>query len=99
MAPRVPRPTNPGHKQGQVSAPATATAGTAPSTVPAGIAPAPAPKRAPASMLAAPTDSEMTPESGAVACSPSSVTRRKLQTPGNADEHKRQQTPTINPTL
>ena len=25
------------------------------------------------------------------------VTRRKLQTPGNAEEHKRQETPTINP--
>ena len=35
------------------------------------------------------------PESGAAAvlC----VTRRKLQTPGNAEEHKRQETPTINP--
>ena len=26
-----------------------------------------------------------------------SVTRRKLQTPGNAEEHKRQEAPTINP--
>ena len=26
------------------------------------------------------------------------VTRRKLQTPGNAEEHNRQETPTINPT-
>ena len=25
------------------------------------------------------------------------VTRRKLQTPGNAEEHKRKETPTINP--
>ena len=25
------------------------------------------------------------------------VTRRKLQTPGTAEEHKRQETPTINP--
>ena len=25
------------------------------------------------------------------------VTRRNLQTPGNAEEHKRQETPTINP--
>ena len=25
------------------------------------------------------------------------ATRRKLQTPGNAEEHKRQETPTINP--
>ena len=27
----------------------------------------------------------------------SGVTRRKLQTPGNAEEHKRQETPTTNP--
>ena len=26
-----------------------------------------------------------------------SVTRRKLETPGNAEEHTRQETPTINP--
>ena len=26
-----------------------------------------------------------------------SVTRRKLQTPGNAEEHKKQETPTVNP--
>ena len=62
MAPRVPRPTKSGHKQGQGSAPATAAVGKVPSTVSAGIAPAPAPKHAPASMLAAPTDSEMTLE-------------------------------------
>ena len=28
---------------------------------------------------------------------PGCVTRRKLQTPGNAEEHKRQETPTISP--
>ena len=34
------------------------------------------------------------PRSEATACH---VTRRKLRTPGNAEEHKRQETPTINP--
>ena len=29
-------------------------------------------------------------------CALACVTRRKLQTPGNAEEHKRQETPTIN---
>ena len=28
---------------------------------------------------------------------PAGVTRRKLQTPGTAEEHKRQETPTVNP--
>ena len=69
----MPRPTKPGHKQGQGSAPATAAAGTSPATVHAGTAPAPAPERAPASTLAAPTDSEMTPE-GEQATAPDSGT-------------------------
>ena len=62
MAPRVPRPTKPGHKQDQGSAPATAAAETVSATVPDGTAPTPSPERAPASALAAPSGSKMRPE-------------------------------------
>ena len=44
-----------------------------------------------------PTRYRVNPQPGATPWPMQSVTRGKLQAPGNAEEHKRQETPTINP--